>query len=257
MERRIIEGIEACRPGSDDLRQSELSDVARAVDNDPQALARYERVQAWDALIAEEFDQVAVPQGLDARILARLQASNESAHEAAPGIADVSIESHSRASRWRRRRWIAAAASVAAALLITAWMGDWLSPSGGESLEQLTEQLQSQLASSSEPWHDVASPQRAFPLPAELNASLAQWHAIGNLRGVAYRVRNNIGTATLFVLRLSATELPSVPPVAPQLTTGGKSVAYWQKGSLVYVLVVEGDQRRYRTFVSTSSTPLA
>ena len=255
MDRRIIEGIEACRPGSDDLLQGDMSDVARAIHDDPRALARYQRVQAWDAVITDALDQVVVPEGLDGRILDRLQASQVTASSASAAGDSLPNGGQTIAVRWRRRRWLTAAAGIAAALFVAAWLGDWLSPRGADSLEQLAERLQTELAASSEPWH-TGTAHRAFPVPAEVNASPTDWHAIANLRGVAYRVRNNTGVATLFVLKRSAAELPTVPPLAPQSTTGGKSVAYWQKGALLYVLVVEGDQRRYRSFVSTAPVPV-
>src|SRR3954452_18334797 len=84
MERRIVEGIEACRPGSDDLSSPELSDIARRVDADPSVKAAYENVQAWDLVIQNGMENVAVPQQLAERLLARLQAESSPAAAAAP-----------------------------------------------------------------------------------------------------------------------------------------------------------------------------
>ncbi|HEX3728061.1 MAG TPA: hypothetical protein VHV08_17540, partial [Pirellulales bacterium] len=75
MDRRVSEGIEACRPASDDICQADLAHVAAALEHDPAARMQYERVQKWDARVTQAMEHVEVPAGLTERILERLQAA--------------------------------------------------------------------------------------------------------------------------------------------------------------------------------------
>src|SRR5581483_8659248 len=74
MENRIREGLEACRPGSDDLRSPELADVAAAVDGNGEVRSLHQRLQNWDVAISNAMEDVPLPEGLAARLLARLSA---------------------------------------------------------------------------------------------------------------------------------------------------------------------------------------
>ena len=57
--------------------------------------------------------------------------------------------------------------------------------------------------------------------------------------------------------RAGLAKLPASPPLNPQSTTGGRSVCAWRGGGLTYVLVVEGDVRRYQRLLHSNSSPLA
>ena len=74
MDRQIIEGIEGCRPLSDDLNAPEFGAVARAVADDAEVRRAYQRVQAWDVAISAAMERVPLPVGLAERIVERLQA---------------------------------------------------------------------------------------------------------------------------------------------------------------------------------------
>ena len=92
MDKRIREGIEACRPGVDDLLDAELAslielaDAARAVGEDPNARLLRERVQKWDVAISASMEQVPLPTDLAQRILERLQAADSPAGSAVPPL---------------------------------------------------------------------------------------------------------------------------------------------------------------------------
>ena len=265
MDRRTIEGLEACRPNSDDLRSPELSDVARCVQQDPETRIAYERVQAWDASISNALEQVPVPAGLAERILGRLEPVSLPAQPDAVILAISTAEqmvTERKTSGWSRpirfgsrRQWLAAGSLTAAALLVTAFLSTWLRTDVPRPLEGLADGWLQRLADS---WQPAEQAPRGFALPSGVTATPMGWQQLGNPRGVAYKLSDGkAGTATLFVVRLSVTGLPIAPPTVPQSTTGGKAVAYWQSGSLVYVLVIEGNERSYRNFVSVSTTPLA
>jgi hypothetical protein len=61
----------------------------------------------------------------------------------------------------------------------------------------------------------------------------------------------------LFVVRLWRDGLPTSPPGRPQWSTGGRSIGYWRSGDLVYVLVVDGNENKYRAFVNSARPPVA
>ncbi len=46
-------------------------------------------------------------------------------------------------------------------------------------------------------------------------------------------------------------------PLNPQSSTGGVMIGCWQSQGMVYVLVVEGDERTYQRLLDTSPQPLA
>jgi hypothetical protein len=275
MDRRIIEGIEACRPGSDDLQSADLSDVARRVKDDPAVQADYQYVQTWDAAIAGAMEQVGVPSGLAERILDRLAAAESST--TLPAAVDPAALRTAEAdptalplpaqSGWlllwsppqfSRRQWLGAASTIAATLLVAVFLANWLGRGHESSLETIADGWVQQLSPT---WQNMRKAPQGFDIPPAITASPAGWQRIGQVgsgRGVAYTlVHATAGTAKLFVARLSVGGLPTAPPGVPQSTTGGKAVSYWQNGSLLYVLIVDGGERSYRAFVSTVPTPLA
>jgi len=277
MDKRTREGIEACRPGSDDLHSTELSDVARQVERDPEARAFYDRVQRSDAAIAGAMERVSVPEGLCDRLLAALgtseQACDRSLARAVDGAlasananhapdadaADLVADKSSIASdaRWSRRRWMAACSGVAATILLAAVLSTWFATSAPVALEDVADSWFEQLTPQ---WQDVARAPRCFAVPAAVLASPTSWQWIARQSepGVAYQLQSPSGhKAMLYVVRMSRPELPGGPPTRPQSATGGRAVGYWRSGQLVYVLVVPGDERGYREFINSAAAPLA
>lgn len=268
MDKRIIEGIEACRPGSEDLRSPDLADVARQIAQDPEARAYYERVQAWDARIAAAIHEVSVPAGLSERILDRLRqetvrdAGDSGTGEIVPAVVgsleDDAQVTRDNTSRWSRRQWLAGFATMAATLLAVAFLSSFFPSRVHEPLEEIAEGWFQQLTPN---WQDAAHLPTDFAVPAAVVGSPTGWQWIASRAGgggVAYRLQNARGaTAMLYVVQMSRSELPTNPPAQPQSTTQGKAVGYWQSGARVYVLVVTGDERSYRTFVASSPVPLA
>jgi hypothetical protein len=69
---------------------------------------------------------------------------------------------------------------------------------------------------------------------------------------VAYDLPPRGGRATLYVAQRNVPGLPSLPPPVPTLSTGGKSVAAWQVGDTLFVLVVEGESGMYSSYLDQS-----
>ena len=116
IDRRIIEAIEACRPGSGDLRGADLADVARLVDADPEVRGLYDRVQHWDAAVTSAMQEVSVPAGLAERILARLNAErapqNGALASLVDGAASAAASHGASAARSTRSRTASAACAT-------------------------------------------------------------------------------------------------------------------------------------------------
>ncbi len=276
MDKRIREGIEACRPDSEDLRSPEMADVAAAIDRDLEARRFFGSVQGWDATISEAMESLPLPAGLSERLLARLKA-DEPVTESVVSVTAVSRSSEaitlvggtSPASsvpvapsdrRWSRRQWIGAGgcSAIAASLLIS--LGIFLArPPADAAIESLAEDWSKQLSADPAAWRSVQSAPPEFAVPATIVASPVSWQPIGKMaKGVAYKLTHEkAGAAMLYVVRLARPDLPSAPPNAPQSTTGEQAVGYWRSGKVIYVLVVPGDERNYRGFVRTGAVPLA
>lgn len=269
---RTLEGIEACRPGSDDLQSAELAEIARRVQEDPQARAAYAGLQKWDAAVASTMEQVPVPAGLAARITARLSAST-----AGTGLDDVLLAAQSQTadasatvepsgrhaapadSAQARRKWLIGAAAVATTAAIAISVAQYLNTSSDTPLETMADAWLTQLQPK---WQSMAQAPKEFAVPGTITVEAVGWQNIGQfagMHGAAYKlVHPTAGAAKLFVVRLSnKTGLPATPPAKPQFTTGGRSIGYWQSGKLVYVLVVDGNEHNYRAFVNPAQMPLA
>jgi hypothetical protein len=273
IDRRIIEAIEACRPGSGDLRGADLADVARLVDADPEVRGLYDRVQHWDAAVTSAMQEVSVPAGLAERILARLNAERAPQNGALASLVDgaasaaashdasatvVEIAPATRRSRLSRRQWLAGFATLAAMLLVAALVSSWLPSSADVPMEDLAAAWFEELT---ENWQDPKRVPSDFAVPSAVLAAPTGWQWITSRAGgggVAYQLQDARGaTAMLYVMQMGRRDLPSHPPAQPQSTTLGKAVGYWQSGNRVYVLVVAGDERDYRSFIAATPAPLA
>ena len=71
-DRTLRERIDACRPGSNDLDQPEMADVARLLEKDARVRQLYLSVQRNDESLAAAFRDVSVPAGFEGRILAAM-----------------------------------------------------------------------------------------------------------------------------------------------------------------------------------------
>jgi hypothetical protein len=279
MEKRTREVIEACRPHSDDLANPDMREVAEEIARDPESRVLYARVQQWDSAITAAMQSGSVPSGLESRLLAALRvdqagsanesrtpvSAGESARPSIPadvmtapapsGESAVSLSATERSS-WSRRRWLAACGSVAATIVVAAFLNAWLRDRSPLPFEEEAVTWVDQLSPT---WQDISRAPAGFPVPAALLAAPVawQWMEQGRL-GVAYQVETAAGVrATLFVVKSSRADLPTSPPAMPQSTTGGRAIGYWRAGDQICVLVVPGDARSYRAFVNPSAAPLA
>jgi hypothetical protein len=255
------------------LLARDLSEVARRIEDDPQARLVHQRIEQWDTAIRQSIEEVPVPPGLAERILERLRAARpDEAAGASGGLLSrsVSVALQSDASSgetqlappstargWSRRHWVGAAAAALVAGVLVIAVGNWLRPASEVELPVLADQWRERLG---DDWQQIARAPENFAVPPSLLVAPQRWQWIDQFTTVpvaAYElVHAKAGRAMLYVARMSRAGLPSAPPVSPQSNTGGRAVAWWQTGDRVYVLVVD-DERSYRAFVRPSAVPLA
>ncbi len=305
IDRRTLEQLEACRPGSDDLQSADMAELARRVAEDPEVREAYRRAQQWDAAVGEAIERVNVPGDLAERLMkaldgaaakspidsdaatvdpaalgtaamiaavgpdsphsgAALDERTDTDEQATVALSDGGATGEHRTSRagartgWSRRRWLTAGLTVAAAVVVGAFVSQQFGRGEQTALETLADGWMAELQPT---WLDVAKAPPRFEIPDSVTGEAIGWQRIGKIggvRGVAYKLSHAAaGTARLFVVPLARGGLPTSPPTGPQSATGGKSIGYWKTNGLVYVLVVDGDDRSYRTFVSTARMPVA
>lgn len=270
---RLVEAMEACRPGSDDLSDPGLASLAERLAAGGELKDMFDRLQQVDGSLGEAFRDVPVPDGLADRIAARLSATGEapaaSSDERDIGGAAPSspiAEADKRPRRLSRGWLLGAAGSVAvmAASVVVAIVV--LRPT-------------SSTLTASEVWDGAivffvddkdkdgklvaeTAPPEDYPAAPDLEPSLLpamRWRRVGDflgLEGVAYDLRRPGGAprATLYVLKCQVPGLGAEPPLKPSRTTRNCSVGAWQTDGLLYVLVVEGGRRVYEDFLRRRGT---
>ena len=265
---RILEAIEACRPGSDDVADPALAYLADQLAIDPELADLYERLQQVDGKLAAGFRDVPVPEGLEQRLLERLAAGGSS--QGAPGepedltepAADEPAAAVLPKPKLLSRRWALLAGGMFAsttALLIAVWMGNRSVDYTPAKVERLAiEAFQADWADKD--WPDGGewgpSPEFRYVLPPpQVRKRSVRFLGRG---AVAYDMMNLAGRpATLYVVDCTVAGLTRTsPPRNSSLSTGGYSTSAWMENGRLYVLVVDGDEQTYRGFLLLPDTPL-
>ena len=261
-DREMKKAIDACRPEAEDVRLPEMSELAEALEHDPRARRWFERSRQWDAAVGEAFRDVAVPEGLAARLLDAVQDAGgtssvgdgpeplKSSNESVP----FALESHC-ARRWSGRRVAAVLAGVAA--VAACWLA--LVRIGGEDViseETISGEVAlwiGQLQRNG--WRDdLGDPAlRDYPLDRCVRQLPRRWSPVRtryDAHAVAYDLAGpGRAMAVVFCIRNpnGRSSLASIPTRIP--STGGMVIGAWQRDGRVYVLAVRGDERRYRSLV--------
>lgn len=269
--------IDACRPGSDDLRLPELAGLAQAVETDSQVAEALAKAHARDIVLCDALQEVPIPSGLadrlldavklsaprsdvaDAAVPAQVAAAEVGAISTSTEEAEPSVALPTRNQRSSRRWFAASIAAVAAAAVLAIAYGTW-------NRAQPQSFTKAQLARMAEGWYDQALPAAgwagsvskktltAYPIDPAIRVPARNertMHLQGAASGVAYDLTpSGKDRAILFVLRTP--DRFDVAPIAYTTLrpTGGVAMAAWQKGELLYVLVVdERDRQRLEDFV--------
>jgi hypothetical protein len=259
-KQEILEAMESCRAGSDDLSTPELSELAASLAVDAELRERLQRVQQADRAIKAAFQDVPVPTGLADRISRRLAEATaaQSPVEANPDL-PVPLSKDStpaQPQRFSRRRLLVgfAALSAAASLLVAVWL-ETHRPAD-KPRHSVLEEAMDFFNHDNEPLGELVSrvsPPADFPISRDLNPDFfrqreIRWRSVESFLGspaVAYDLPVRGGRATLYVVNRTVPGLPSLPPTMPPYSTGGNSAGAWQTETTLYVLVVEGDAGTY------------
>jgi hypothetical protein len=248
-ERSLIEAIEVCRPGSDDLSDPHLSALREELARNPEMKAMYDRVQELDTKIGQAFRAVSVPDGLAERILDRLGQDDMESDTQVP--CDLQPQESIVATAGRMRwKWLigagatlATAAAVVIAVLVFSNAND--QPVAGADVRQAAmAQFALDLGTFGTGLSPIQeAPPAGYPVSSEVILRGVRWRWVDDLllerKAVAYDVSLPAGgRATLYVLKAKSAGLPTAPPARAR-GTGNRSVAAWKSGDLVYVLVLD------------------
>ncbi len=269
---------EACRPGTDDaarLLADESFAPAEGREEDRLRLAAHvQRLEAFDVAVGTAYRRVEVPAGLAERLTAAL-AADAFRSDAVGGntLRPADVESPrevlpASSPLWSRRRWLTFGGTSLAATAAGVAFALWLNARRNRDLT-LDDVLQQALVfHQSRAFRGLASqtsletpPPAEFPLSEHLASALpaTRWTSLdGRLLGrpgVAYDLAPGGGPrAALFVVQAgklgapNVHSLPSVPAQTPA-ATGGFTSAAWREADRICILLVEGDERRYRQFL--------
>ncbi len=204
LDERFHEEINACRPGSHDIDEPEMSRLAEARVDDPALRARYEAVQQLDARLADAFAAVPVPSGLAARLLAGIQQAP------APAAADESLAASDRvapdtilvtqASEGRvlspagRRHWVTrrrSLAALAASLLVATGLWAAFRSVATPAPSEMTTEAAVWYERLADQWQPIAEAPANLPIPATIVGDARGWQAATKVvgrRGVVYRL---------------------------------------------------------------------
>jgi hypothetical protein len=274
----LREAMDACRAGSNDLDLPELLKVSESVTADPGARRVFDRIQRFDKRIAAAAHDVPVPSGLSERILARLPGRSEPvtnglpAAESAAAIATqsaarptspaaVSVAAAPSRRRFSKRAW--SLAGLAASLFIAVGLvAFWPAhkPLSASTLIGNSGDWYAQLAKGTS-WQKVAGHERdlvTYPLANAVRVRPQRWSNVSSLVGedaVVYDLSTTGHRAMLFVIPSDDPVAGPTPPLTPPSSTGGQMIGCWQSQGMVYVLVVEGDERVYQNLIDLSAQP--
>lgn len=269
IERKILEALDACRPASDDLHSAdhpELAEAAALVREDAAVQEALTRVQHFDQQIGQAMEDVDLPEGLAARVKARLaavpavvaiQATEVAPVEAAEPVS-LSLPADSTRRVWMLRAAYAAAASVAVAVGVWQYTATREVQLSRGDFRALSKDLHTQ-ALSAEDWQtDLAQAPADFPFPKDaLLANAKRFKTFpGDRHAVAYDVSFGNRKATLIVYRGTAPELDVVPPRTPSFDSQGVYQGLWRRNGLLFALVVEGSPAVYRQLLPSNQGTL-
>ncbi len=269
----IREAIDACRPDSDDLALPEMSELARRIDRDASIRQSFQRSQRLDAAIGKAIHDAPVPTGLHARLIAslsnvqppsrdtKLDAITRAVTSAeietdASGAVDIATQPR---DRWSRRRWIGISGAVAASLAITVCAAVIIAqPSAPISADTLANDVPQWLDEAFQnEWNSnvQSAPSEKYPLHPTILPKPQQWQRIATQYDRSTVIYDITPPGKQYVFQITVrtnrtfNNVPGNLPLRPQSSTGGLSIGICHRDGVLYILVVEGDARRYRSFV--------
>jgi hypothetical protein len=255
--------LEAFRPGVDRLEADEWGPLREALADDGQLRSRFESIRQGDRSIHRAMHEVALPSGLTERLLTSVRVASTKpdlldSSPAATVVATDPVPQPERDSRQHgatRRAWGLIAGGIlsvaaAIALVVLNWPAGVENP-GLVSREQLAGDLQTWLSDdalrSPQGWSQRITPALLSSHPVDPNVQVtpSRWRRIptGNGEtGVVYELPLRGGrSAYLFVVNTPRTFNVPTLPMAKWSLSGGRVAGAWQRGHVLYALVVDED----------------
>jgi hypothetical protein len=270
----ILEALEACRAGSDDVSDLAMDSLRHELSKSAELRDAYGRLQRLDQVLVDAFHDVPIPEGLADRILNRLKSAKLPPESSVPDVSqDVASVCDRAAARKTNRRWLFGLVAVASAAILLVGVAIRLRSSSQLRLPDvlnLAIEFRMNGGGNHAQGGGVASDAaRELPLSPALASLLGfdqrqlaeiPWRSIDGFLGckaVAYDLVGPRGiTATVYAAECSVGGLTSEVPLRAMLSTGQYAAAAWQEGGLLYVLVVDGGDRMYEQFVTANTGPL-
>jgi len=267
-ERSLREALEACRSGSDDLSLPEMADLAREAANSTEWRDALKSVQRVDITISRALRDVAIPEGLEARLLAAVAAA-ENAATSQTRLAEIDNPNASvlgtstpvgevvpgARTGYSRRTWATLVVTTAATLLAAAWgiqQSRWAPRLDSENLGFEALAWSQNLT---DDWLDMSEPRGVNrPIDRQVRFVPRGWQALAtnhDAETVVYDLTRPRGKAMLFVLSpavISETVSKSATRVP---ATGGWGAATWKSGNYVYVLLVEERRQKLDDYLAS------
>jgi len=270
VDKRLLEAIDACRPGSDDLADADLNHAAEQIEQEPEAAALYRQVQAFDAKVASAMDDVPVPGELPERLLSALRkAKNHEGNAVAERPAPASTVRFAS----RRRLILSVAGSLAAALLVAGLV--WLLRPGAGAVALAESDLRTLAAGT---WleqlrkldpQDWKSPASVTPISPQLRVEPIEQTSLTfslpgedrEFRAQAFKLLSHGRVAYLFVVDTESQPLDSsalrLDPRRQPHNTQGLSIEAWKEGPTVYVVAVPGEVEDYFRFIKAEQSQIS
>lgn len=231
----------AWRPGHGDLRDPDVSAALELARREPALKHWLERHSEYQRAVAKSFQEISVPAGLRARILAR------------PNII-VPVP------WWRKPGWLSAAASVALLLGLAAW---WVRPTTenslpvfrsrmvGTVLRQYTMELATNVMTQVRAYLDRRQAPADFVLPEKLGRLPLLGADVLSWRGerVSMVCLDSVGQGTLFLFVVNAVSVDGTLPTGTEFTQVNKLMtASWTQGGRTYVLAGSGSRESLQQY---------
>lgn len=265
----LREQMDACRADSDDLllpeHAADLAELKAGVQQSAEIRGLWERSQRDDRAIRGAMLDVALPIGLEQRLLAAVQAAQEQPLACVETVTneEISVPEVAAPSRqtptMTRRRWVVSTiALTAAASILAAYLGSQFlsSPQEPISKDLLAAQVQEWLPVVSNVKWDAKTTQDKFPANS-LRGDVAHSSSVASSQGTitVYDVRLSTSSSRALLLVLPATAKYPVSslPFTELSVSGGWKVGAWQKSGVLYVLIVSERAASLKEFIRPQS----